>query len=171
MSKSDLHGRKVICHDMCLRDGMHAKKEQISVEQMRSFAEAMERAGVPMIQVTHGAGLGGNSLQHGFALHSNEEYWDAVAPVLSNTVMSVLLIPGLGTMDELRVAHDHGVGSVHVATHSTEADTSPQHIACGRELGMDTSGFLMMPRFLSGWERMPTKPCRARAASSGSSGK
>ena len=95
MSKSDLHGRKVICHDMCLRDGMHAKKEQISVEQMRSFAEAMERAGVPMIQVTHGAGLGGNSLQHGFALHSNEEYWDAVAPVLSNTVMSVLLIPGL----------------------------------------------------------------------------
>ena len=144
MSESSLKGRKVLVHDMCLRDGMHAKKEQISVDQMRTVAKALDDAGVPMIQVTHGAGLGGNSLQHGFALHSNEEYWDAVAPVLTNTVMSVLLIPGLGTMNELRTAYEHGVRSVHVATHSTEADTSPQHIACGRELGMDTSGFLMM---------------------------
>ncbi len=144
MSKSDLVGRKVLCHDMCLRDGMHAKREQISTEQMASFAAAMEKANVPMIQVSHGAGLGGNSLQHGFAPHANEEYWDAVAPVLDKTIMSVLLIPGLGTMNELRSAHAHGVRSVHVATHSTEADTSPQHIACGRELSMDTSGFLMM---------------------------
>jgi 4-hydroxy-2-oxovalerate/4-hydroxy-2-oxohexanoate aldolase len=144
MSQSDLAGRKVLCHDMCLRDGMHAKREQISTEQMASFAAAMEKANVPMIQVSHGAGLGGNSLQHGFAPHANEEYWDAVAPVLDKTIMSVLLIPGLGTMNELRSAHAHGVRSVHVATHSTEADTSPQHIACGRELGMDTSGFLMM---------------------------
>jgi len=144
MSQSDLSGRRILVHDMCLRDGMHAKREQISTEQMSSFAAAMEQAGVPMIQVSHGAGLGGNSLQHGFAPHSNEEYWDAVAPVLDKTIMSVLLIPGLGTMDELRSAHSHGVRSVHVATHSTEADTSPQHIACGRELGMDTSGFLMM---------------------------
>ncbi len=67
MSKSDLQGRKVICHDMCLRDGMHAKKEQITTDQMRAFAQAMENAGVPYVQVTHGAGLGGNSLQHGFA--------------------------------------------------------------------------------------------------------
>ncbi len=144
MNDSSLKGRRVLCHDMCLRDGMHAKREQISTDQMVAFAKAMDAAGVPMIQVSHGAGLGGNSLQHGFAPHSNEEYWDAVAPVLTNTVMSVLLIPGLGTMDELRSAYDHGVRSVHVATHSTEADTSPQHIACGRELGMDTSGFLMM---------------------------
>jgi len=144
MSQSDLAGRKVLCHDMCLRDGMHAKREQISTEQMASFAAATEKANVPMIQVSHGAGLGGNSLQHGFAPHANEEYWDAVAPVLDKTIMSVLLIPGLGTMNELRSAHAHGVRSVHVATHSTEADTSPQHIACGRELGMDTSGFLMM---------------------------
>ncbi len=144
MTTSDLKGRKVICHDMCLRDGMHAKREQISTEQMATLAAALDKSGVPYIQVTHGAGLGGNSLQHGFAPHANEEYWDAVAPVLTNTKMSVLLIPGLGTMKELRSAHEHGVRSVHVATHSTEADTSPQHIACGRELGMDTSGFLMM---------------------------
>ncbi len=144
MSEQLLEGRKVILHDMCLRDGMHARREQISLEEMVNVARALEDAGVPMLQVSHGAGLGGNSLQHGFAPHSNEEYWDAVRPVLDNAVMSVLLIPGLGTMKELRSAYEHGVRSVHVATHCTEADTSPQHIACARELGMDTSGFLMM---------------------------
>ena len=144
MSLINMEGRRVIVQDMCLRDGMHAKREQISVEEMQRVASALDDAGVPMLQVSHGAGLGGNSLQHGFALHSNEEYWDAVSDVLTNAVMSTLLIPGLGTMDELRTAYKHGVRSVHVATHCTEADTSPQHIACARELGMDVSGFLMM---------------------------
>nr|WP_199176080.1 4-hydroxy-2-oxovalerate aldolase [Marortus luteolus] len=137
-------GRQVLVHDMCLRDGMHAKREQISVEQMATVAKALDQAGVPMLQVSHGGGLGGNSLQHGFAMHSNEEYWDAVGDVITQATMSTLLIPGLGTMDDLRVAYQHGVRSVHVATHCTEADTSPQHIACARELGMDTTGFLMM---------------------------
>lgn len=141
---TDLSGTKITLHDMCLRDGMHAKKEQISLQEMVTIASALDKAGVPILQVTHGAGLGGNSLQHGFAMHSNEEYWDSVAPVLTQATMSVLLIPGLGTMQELKVAHDHGVRGVHVATHSTEADTSPQHIAFARDLDMDTSGFLMM---------------------------
>ena len=136
--------KKILLHDMCLRDGMHAKREQMTIDDMVRIAAALDAAGVPLIQVTHGAGLGGNSLQHGFALHPNEEYWDAVAAVLTATRMSVLLIPGLGTMNELRSAFAHGVRSVHVATHCTEADTSPQHIACARELGMDTTGFLMM---------------------------
>lgn len=144
MSDVNITDNKIIIHDMCLRDGMHAKREQVSVEQMVKIATALEAAGVPLLQVSHGAGLGGNSLQHGFALHSNEEYWDAVAPVLKNSIMSTLLIPGLGTMKELRSAYEHGVRSVHVATHCTEADTSPQHIAFARELGMDTTGFLMM---------------------------
>lgn len=144
MSDVNIKNKKIIIHDMCLRDGMHAKREQVSVEQMVKIATALEAAGVPLLQVSHGAGLGGNSLQHGFALHSNEEYWDAVAPVLKNSIMSTLLIPGLGTMKELRSAYEHGVRSVHVATHCTEADTSPQHIAFARELGMDTTGFLMM---------------------------
>jgi len=139
-----LKGRKIILHDMCLRDGMHAKKEQISVEQMVAVARALDEAGVPMMQVTHGAGVGGNSLQHGFAPHSNEEYISAVAPVLKQAVVSVLLLPGLGTMRELHSAYDCGARSVHVATHCTEADTSPQHIAYARKLGMDTTGFLMM---------------------------
>jgi len=141
---SSLKGRKVILHDMCLRDGMHAKREQISVEQMVKVATALDDAGVPYLQVTHGAGLGGNSLQHGFALHSNEEYIESVASKMKQAKVSVLLIPGLGTMKELKSAWDHGARSVHVATHCTEADTSPQHIAKARELGFDTSGFLMM---------------------------
>jgi len=119
-------------------------REQISVEQMVKLATAMDDAGMPYIQVTHGAGLGGNSLQHGFALASNEEYITAVASQMKQAKVSVLLIPGLGTMRELRSAYDCGARSVHVATHSTEADTSPQHIVCARELGMDTTGFLMM---------------------------
>lgn len=140
----DLKGRKVVLHDMCLRDGMHAKKEQMSLDQMVRVATALDDAGVPLLQVTHGAGLGGNSLQHGFAPHSNEEYLRAVVPRLKQAKVSVLLIPGLGTMRELQSAHDCGARSVHVATHCTEADTSPQHIAFARKLGMDTSGFLMM---------------------------
>lgn len=141
---SDLKGKKVILHDMCLRDGMHAKKEQISVEQMVKVATALDDAGVPYIQVTHGAGVGGNSLQHGFALASNEEYITAVCEKMKQAIVSVLLLPGLGTMKELKSAYDCGARSVHVATHCTEADTSPQHIAFARELGMDTTGFLMM---------------------------
>ena len=141
---TNLKGRKVQLHDMCLRDGMHAKREQISVEQMVKVATALDEAGVPMIQVTHGAGMGGNSLQHGFALASNEEYLKAVCPKMKQAKVSVLLIPGLGTMRELQSAHDCGARSVHVATHCTEADTSPQHIAFARKLGMDTTGFLMM---------------------------
>ena len=143
-SPTSLNGRKVILHDMCLRDGMHAKREQISVEQMVKVATALDDAGVPLIQVTHGGGLGGNSLQHGFALASNEAYLSAVVPKMKQAKISVLLIPGLGTMRELQSAHDCGARSVHVATHCTEADTSPQHIAFARKLGMDTTGFLMM---------------------------
>ncbi|MDO9029572.1 MAG: 4-hydroxy-2-oxovalerate aldolase [Hydrogenophaga sp.] len=141
---TNLKGRKVLLHDMCLRDGMHAKREQISVEQMVKVATALDDAGVPLIQVTHGAGMGGNSLQHGFALASNEDYLKAVCPKMKQAKVSVLLIPGLGTMRELQSAYDCGARSVQVATRCTEADTSPQHIAFARKLGMDTTGFLMM---------------------------
>ena len=143
-SPQPMKGRKVLMHDMCLRDGMHAKREQISVDQMVKLAMALDDAGVPLIQVTHGAGLGGNTLQHGFALHSNEEYLLAVVPKMKQAKISVLLIPGMGTMKTLQSAYDCGARSVHVATHCTEADTSPQHIAYARKLGMDTTGFLMM---------------------------
>jgi len=144
IENSTVKGRKVMLHDMCLRDGMHALSEQISVEQMVKVATALDDAGVPMLQVTHGAGLGGNSLQHGFALASNEEYLTAVIPKMKQAKVSVLLIPGLGTMKELQSAYECGIHSVHVATHCTEADTSPQHMEYARNLGLDTTGFLMM---------------------------
>lgn len=144
MAKSSLEGRKVTLHDMSLRDGMHAKREQIPVAKMVEIASALDRAGMPYMQVTHGAGMGGNSIQHGRALASNAAYISAVAEAVENAVISVLLLPGLGTMEELQEAHDCGARSVHVATHCTEADTSPQHIAFARDLGMDTTGFLMM---------------------------
>ncbi len=141
---NSLKGRKVIIHDMTLRDGMHAKREQISIDQMKKIGAALDEAGVPMIQVTHGAGLGGDSLQHGRAPHSNKQYIQAVASQARRAKISVLLIPGLGTMQELERAYDCGARSVHCATHCTEADTARQHIAFARKLGMDASGFLMM---------------------------
>lgn len=149
MSDVSIKGRKVTLHDMSLRDGMHAKKEQISVDQMVAVAKGLDEAGVPYVQVTHGAGVGGNSIQHGFAPHSNKEYISAVASAVKKIKISVLLIPGLGTMTELEEAYEAGARSVHVATHCTEADTSPQHIAFCKNLGMDTSGFLMMAHLAS----------------------
>ncbi len=141
---SPLAGRSVLVHDMCLRDGMHAMGHQMTIEQMVRLATAMDDAGVRLMQVTHGDGLGGSSRNYGFSLHSNEEYIAAVASALKQAKVSVLLVPGLGTMNELKAAYDAGARSVHVATHCTEADVSPQHIAFARELGMDTTGFLMM---------------------------
>jgi len=140
----NLRGRTVKLHDMCLRDGMHAKGHQISLEQMVSVASALDAAGVPLIEVTHGDGLGGASVNYGFPKHSDEEYLRAVVPKMKRTKVSVLLIPGIGTVDELRMAADCGAGTVRVATHCTEADIAEQHLGLARKLGLDTVGFLMM---------------------------
>ena len=145
----NLNGRKVTLHDMCLRDGMHAKQHQITLAQMVAVATGLDDAGVPMIEITHGDGLGGGSVNYGFPLHSDEEYLRAVVPKLKRAKVSVLLVPGIGTIDDLKVAHDSGASSVRVATHCTEADVSEQHIGMGRKLGMDTVGFLMMAHMTS----------------------
>jgi 4-hydroxy-2-oxovalerate/4-hydroxy-2-oxohexanoate aldolase len=140
----NLRGKRVLLHDMCLRDGMHPKRHQISLEQMVTVASALDAAGVPLIEVTHGDGLGGASVNYGFPAHSDEEYLRAVVPRMKRTRVSALLIPGIGTVDHLRLAHDCGVKTLRVATHCTEADVSEQHIGLARKLGMDTVGFLMM---------------------------
>ncbi|WP_097459465.1 4-hydroxy-2-oxovalerate aldolase [Mangrovitalea sediminis] len=140
----DLKGRKVTLHDMCLRDGMHSKRHQISLDEMIAVATALDDAGVPLIEVTHGDGLGGASVNYGFPAHSDEEYLKAVVPRMKNARISALLLPGIGTVDELRMARDCGVSTLRVATHCTEADVSEQHIGLARKLGMDTVGFLMM---------------------------
>lgn len=140
----NLRGRKVVLHDMCLRDGMHAKRHRISLEQMVAVASALDAAGMPLIEVTHGDGLGGASINYGFPAHSDEDYLSAVVPRMRRAKVSALLLPGIGTVDHLRRAHDLGVHTLRVATHCTEADVSEQHIALARRLGMDTVGFLMM---------------------------
>lgn len=142
--EDQVRGRKVKLHDMCLRDGMHSMRHQISLEQMIAVSTGLDAAGVPLIQVTHGDGLGGSSLNYGRGLHSDREYISAVASRMKNAVVSVLHVPGIGTLDELRMAADSGAGCVHVASHCTEADVTEQHIGLGRKLGMDTVGFLMM---------------------------
>lgn len=139
-----MSNRKVILHDMTLRDGMHPKQHLMTLEQMRSVAQGLDEAGMPMIEVTHGDGLGGASVNYGFPAFSDEEYLEAVMGVIKNTKVSALLLPGIGTTDHLHMAHDLGVHSIRVATHCTEADVSEQHITEGRRLGMDTVGFLMM---------------------------
>jgi 4-hydroxy-2-oxovalerate/4-hydroxy-2-oxohexanoate aldolase len=142
--EAKVRGRKVKLHDMCLRDGMHSMRHQISIEQMIDIATGLDEAGVPLMQVTHGDGLGGSSLNYGRGLHTDREYITAVASRVKNATVSVLHVPGIGTLDELRMAADSGAGCVHVASHCTEADVTEQHIGLGRKLGMDTVGFLMM---------------------------
>ncbi len=135
---------KITLHDMTLRDGMHPKQHRITLDQMRTIAQGLDEAGMPLIEVTHGDGLGGASVNYGFPAHSDEEYLQAVLPVVKHSKVSALLLPGIGTTDHLRMAHDLGVHTIRVATHCTEADVSEQHITEARRLGMDTVGFLMM---------------------------
>ncbi|WP_062346409.1 4-hydroxy-2-oxovalerate aldolase [Novosphingobium sp. CCH12-A3] len=142
--EAQIRGRKVKMHDMCLRDGMHSMRHQMTVEQMIDIATGLDEAGVPLLQVTHGDGLGGSSLNYGRGLHSDKEYITAVASRMKNAKVSVLHVPGIGTLDELRMAADCGAKCVHVASHCTEADVTEQHIGLGLKLGMDTVGFLMM---------------------------
>ncbi|MEQ5838094.1 4-hydroxy-2-oxovalerate aldolase [Paraburkholderia acidicola] len=135
---------KIVVHDMTLRDGMHPKRHQMTLEQMKTIAQGLDKAGVPLIEVTHGDGLGGSSVNYGFPAHTDEEYLSAVVPLMKQARVSALLIPGIGTVDHLRMAHELGVNTIRVATHCTEADVSEQHITLARKLDMDTVGFLMM---------------------------
>jgi 4-hydroxy-2-oxovalerate/4-hydroxy-2-oxohexanoate aldolase len=144
-----LAGRKVTLHDMCLRDGMHPKRHQISLEQMVAVATGLDAAGVPLIEVTHGDGLGGASVNYGFPAHSDEDYLRAVIPRLKRARVSALLLPGIGTVEHLKLAYDRGVGTVRVATHCTEADVAEQHISRAAKLGLDTVGFLMMAHMVA----------------------
>jgi 4-hydroxy-2-oxovalerate/4-hydroxy-2-oxohexanoate aldolase len=148
----NLRGKNVVLHDMSLRDGMHPKRHQISLEQMIAVATGLDEAGVPLVEVTHGDGLGGSSINYGFPAHTDEEYLRAVVPKLRRAKVSALLLPGIGTVDHLRMAADCGVGTIRVATHCTEADVSGQHIGLSRKLGLDTVGFLMMAHMIPAGE-------------------
>ena len=144
-----LQGKKITVHDMTLRDGMHPKRHLMTLDPMKSIACGLDAACVPLIEVTHGDGLGGSSVNYGFPAHTDEAYLGAVIPQMKQAKVSALLIPGIGTVDHLLMAKDLGVGTIRVATHCTEADVSEQHINKARALGLDTVGFLMMAHMAS----------------------
>jgi 4-hydroxy 2-oxovalerate aldolase len=137
-------GENLFIQDVTLRDGMHAIRHRITPERVRAIVTALDAAGVDAIEVAHGDGLAGGSVNYGPGSNTDWEWIEAAADSISNARLTTLLLPGVGTIAELKRAYDLGVRSVRVATHCTEADVSAQHIATAREIGMDVSGFLMM---------------------------
>lgn len=136
--------KRVLFTEVALRDGSHVVGHQFTKEQVRSVTKKLSKAGVPYIEVTHGDGLGGSSLQYGFSKEYDIELVKAAVEVAGDSVISVLLLPGIGTIEDLKEAYDAGARMVRVATHVTEADVSKQHIETAKSMGMETIGFLMM---------------------------
>ncbi len=130
--------------DTCLRDGSHAKRHQFSEAHVRSIVRALDAAGMPVIEVSHGDGLGGSSFNYGFSLTDERVLLAAAVEEAKRARIAALMLPGVGTKDDIRAIHEIGVSIVRIATHCTEADISIQHFGLAREIGLETVGFLMM---------------------------
>ncbi|MBM3485770.1 MAG: 4-hydroxy-2-oxovalerate aldolase [Alphaproteobacteria bacterium] len=136
--------KKIYVQDVTLRDGMHAIRHQYGLDHIKAICQVLDAANVSAIEISHGDGLAGMSFNYGFAKNTDLEYIEAAASVTKNAKIATLLIPGIGTVHDLREAYEAGARSVRIATHCTEADISKQHMEYAREIGMDVAGFLMM---------------------------
>ncbi len=136
--------RKIYIQDVTLRDGMHAIRHQYDKNELKELAISLDKAGVDAIEIAHGDGLSGGSFNYGFGAHTDWDWLEGVAEELNHAVLTTLLLPGIGTIEDLKRAHNLGVKSVRVATHCTEGDVSKQHIEAAKNMGMDVGGFLMM---------------------------
>ena len=130
--------------DVTLRDGMHALRHRLGLSDLQRIVTALDSAGVDAIEVAHGDGLGGGSITHGFGSHTDWDWLEAASAVIRRAKLTTLLLPGIGTIDDIHRAADLGVRSIRIATHCTEADVAAQHIDYARGLGLDVAGFLMM---------------------------
>ena len=135
--------------DTSLRDGSHAKRHQFTREHVVAIVSALDAAGMPVIEVAHGDGLGGSSFAYGFSKVSERELISAAVETAKRARIAALMLPGLGTKDDIRVVHDLGAKIIRIATHCTEADISEQHFQFSRKLGLETVGFLMMAHCVS----------------------
>ncbi|OPX11642.1 4-hydroxy-2-oxovalerate aldolase [Mycobacterium sp. AT1] len=130
--------------DTSLRDGSHHKRHQFTKDEVQSIVFALDAAGVPVIEVTHGDGLGGSSFNYGFSKTPEQELIKLAAETATNSKIAFLMLPGLGTKEDIKEAQQNGGSICRIATHCTEADVSIQHFGLARELGLETVGFLMM---------------------------
>jgi 4-hydroxy 2-oxovalerate aldolase len=141
---------KVLIHDPTLRDGSHALKHQLTVEQIERYAEAAEKTGVYAVEVGHGNGLGASSLQVGLSLLNDRAMLEAARKKLDKVKLGVHAIPGFATVErDLRPAVEIGVDIVRVASHCTESDITQRHISFVREKGKEVYGTLMMSHMAS----------------------
>lgn len=135
--------------DSTLRDGSHALSHQFSADQIAKVAKGLDEAGVEIIEVSHGDGLGGSTIQYGFSKQPEQEWIKAASSAIKRGRLAVLLLPGIGTKEDLKMSADFGAKVARIATHVTEADIAEQHIGLAKKMGMQAIGFLMMAHMAS----------------------